>query len=304
MNLTKEQNEYIAKEFRRSEHKKYENLILPRLYWLLVDKYNVVLKFNTQQTVIIENDDNKKHVYLDGYFSDLNIGIEVDEPYHKAQIEKDKCRENNILYTLGIDRINDKPIILRFDVTKDINEQIYKNADIILKKYNELGKPEWLVDNYINIVKNKQAVKYNDNLLFKYKYDFLNTIGLRTAAGKEYTKYGTQSISGRNFDDNYFIWFPNIEDNKATGWMNSYDKFQHIFTTHCTKNIRGKFWKKDEELFKTGKLKNRYIVFKVIDRRNNRGYKYYGEYTCIMYDAKNRISKWKRISTKDINIIK
>jgi very-short-patch-repair endonuclease len=301
MKLSKEQNEYIANEFRRSEHKKYENLILPRLYWLIVDKFDVLLKFTTQQTVFI---DNGNHVYLDGYFSDLNIGIEVDEQYHKHQKEKDKKRENDIIYQLGQYHINNKPIIYRFDVTKDINEQIYECADIILNKYNELGKPQWIIDDNINIVKNGKTIRYNDNLIFKYKHDLVNALGLRTASGKEYSKKGTQSISAKNFDDEHFIWFPCITDNNASGWENNYDSLQDIFTTHFTKPIKRtkNYWYEEEKLFKSGKLKKRYIIFKVIDCYNNKGYKYYGEYECIMTDAKKQISKWKRISTKDLKI--
>ncbi len=34
---------------------------------------------------------------LDGYIPEINLAIEVDEPFHKNQVEKDKIREQNII---------------------------------------------------------------------------------------------------------------------------------------------------------------------------------------------------------------
>ncbi|SMA49752.1 hypothetical protein EHSB41UT_03540 [Parendozoicomonas haliclonae] len=70
--------------------------------------------------------------YIDGYFPDLNIAVEVDEPYHEKIKEKDSIREAHIKSELNCEfyRIN-------------TNEPVYEQIDRLVDKIKALSPPKW-----------------------------------------------------------------------------------------------------------------------------------------------------------------
>ena len=83
---------YIVKCLSQGTHKKYETFVINQIYSRL---NNPQLEIATQQRIVTKNDGVK---FIDLYFPQLKIGIEVDEPYHddKEQAKRDRKREKNI----------------------------------------------------------------------------------------------------------------------------------------------------------------------------------------------------------------
>lgn len=301
--LTAYQDKYICSMLHRTKHKKFEHDYLSKLYDLLLFKYNIILEFRTQQTVFRHNAKNSI-AYLDGFFPELNFVIEIDEQYHKYQKDKDLDRQNDICKELSKYYLNIEPEVFRFDVTKDKYSQLYECAERIQELYIKHNKPKWLEP--IDIVKRDKCIKFNKNLIFKYKHDLLNVLGLKpkNISKQCFTIHGTQNTIIRDYDEQHQIWFPSLKDNKYIGWLNTYDNKNNIFSTKCIKNTNRLYFKTESSLFKNNKLKNRYIIFNCIDPiLNIKGFKYFGEFECIEFNEKKQISKWKQINTNDLKII-
>lgn len=79
--------EYLIKTFSRTKRKDYENYILNAI-WQKIDCLDI--RPVTQQYV---KGDNNEYYLIDLYFPQLNIGVEVDEAFHKKNIESDLKRE-------------------------------------------------------------------------------------------------------------------------------------------------------------------------------------------------------------------
>lgn len=303
--MTYEQQTYIANMLRHSSYKKYENYVISQIFWKLYYTKNILLKLITQQTIFRE--DSKNHVaYLDAYFPAINVAIEVDEKQHKYTKIADKKREDDIMLVLGALNFKEKPIVLRVDASSDnvdLNSQIDRYVEVIAKRYEKCEKPIWKDIDNIEYIKKQGYIKTDDNLIFKHKNELVNILGIRTHNGSEFTKHGTQNISlVKNLDENTF-WFPCISDNVESGWLNSYDVKSGLFKTQYVKHFKKNyFWQDEEKKFKLGELKDRYFFFKVKDQFNNKGYKYFGKFKCILYDAQNQKSSWQHISDDNLPI--
>lgn len=82
-----EKSEYLIKTFSRTKRKDYENYILNAL-WQKIDCLNI--RPVTQQYV---KGNNNEYYLIDLYFPQINVGVEVDEAFHKNNQELDKQRE-------------------------------------------------------------------------------------------------------------------------------------------------------------------------------------------------------------------
>lgn len=76
--------DYIVKTFSRTKRKDYENYVINAI-WNRID--NKELHPVTQQYVY--NSKDNQHFFVDLFFPQLMIGIEVNERHHLAQREKD-----------------------------------------------------------------------------------------------------------------------------------------------------------------------------------------------------------------------
>ena len=105
--------EHIIKQLGRTKNKKYEAYVVHRIFHLLND---LDIEFETQQYVKRPNG----MALTDMYFPQLSLHIEVDEEYHRDNIEDDKVRKADI-----VNATNHK--LWRVDVSKaleDINSEI------------------------------------------------------------------------------------------------------------------------------------------------------------------------------------
>lgn len=139
-----EKLEYILNQFHRTWNKKWENYCIERIYNKL-DNPN--LQFVTQQMFRRRNN---SIALADLYFPQLKISVEIDEEYHKGNVEKDQERTKEIL-----DRMNQFETIVPFepeelrieagvDITlENINDQIDKIVKIITQRISLLPELKW-----------------------------------------------------------------------------------------------------------------------------------------------------------------
>jgi very-short-patch-repair endonuclease len=129
----KHKSRYIIENIRSIKDKVYElSIITP----LLCDKDLLIVRPYTQFPV--RTTDNRKN-YIDLYYEDIKLGIEIYEPFHEYQTDTDEYRKKEIEGNLGCQiieiRINDNFII---------TEEIAKLKKLILDKISE----EKLKSNY------------------------------------------------------------------------------------------------------------------------------------------------------------
>ena len=140
-----DKREYVLNQFRRIWNKKYENYCIERIYHKLD---NPDLKFVTQQ--MFRRNENKIAL-ADLYFPQLMLSVEIDEEYHKSQIEKDQERTKDILAKMKCleSVVEFEPEELRINAGADqtlesINEQIDAVVAKINKRIKQLDRPlEW-----------------------------------------------------------------------------------------------------------------------------------------------------------------
>jgi len=87
---------YLLEQVNKLKGKKYELAIITPL---LFDADLLIIK-PFAQYYIRPNDD---HFFIDLYYPDLGIAIEIDEEHHKRQIDQDAVRERDILDCINCD---------------------------------------------------------------------------------------------------------------------------------------------------------------------------------------------------------
>ena len=123
--------EYIIRQIAKTNKKNYENYVVTRIYHRLNRND---LKFMTQQYV--NRPDG--HALTDMYFPQLQLHIEIDEPFHKKQKKLDINRESDIIQATNheIHRIKITEDLTKIDnQVESLVERIKKNIEI--KERNE-----------------------------------------------------------------------------------------------------------------------------------------------------------------------
>ena len=217
--------DYLIKTLSRTKRKDYENYVVNRI-WNLLDNYEI--KPVTQQYVKLENG---KHVFIDLFFPQFNIGVECDEKPHKGKVKKSKDddREKKIeaIITKYIDGENFT--MERIDVDKpieDINARIGEVVEIINQSCYEVMKNnnnilEWhSPDEEILVIRKKGSLTISDNI------GFPTIVKTCECFGKSYKQIQRAFIKIKD-DSEYYLWFPQLsimEDGKpkvgAGGWTN------------------------------------------------------------------------------------
>jgi very-short-patch-repair endonuclease len=122
--------DYIIRQIRKTNKKNYENYVVTRIYHLL---NRTDIKFITQQYV----NRPEGHALTDMYFPQIQLHIEIDEPFHKRHVDLDIGREIDIIQATNHQ-------ISRIEITDDL-ESINKQIDKLIIEIN--AKIEILVKN-------------------------------------------------------------------------------------------------------------------------------------------------------------
>ncbi len=240
--------EYYATMLKKIRNKQYEYLVISRVLHLLNDEE---IEFTTQQLVRVED----KRFHLDLYFPQLQIAVEVDENYHKNQVEKDKEREKAVIDAVNLD-------FERIDASgKSFIDVCARVDDVVrlVKSRKKLMKTEGRFVPFgrkydLEYWRAKKVISVSDDARFRTHVDVANTIFgfryrghqqalIRLAAGK-------------------FVWFPKLYENGD--WDNQ-------LKSNDTKIVQ-------TELVDRGRTKTRSIGDMMVvfaDHKNELGQRYY-----------------------------
>jgi very-short-patch-repair endonuclease len=224
---------YLAKTLSRTKRKDYENYVINAI-WNRVG--NLDLKPVSQQ-YIDRKDENEGHYFIDLYFPQLNLAIEVDEPPHAGKEGNDKERELAIIDVIRQRR--KQGTTFKRIVLYDRNEGDEKIH------WRELSDVEQQIDVLVHEIKSMIAVKplepvvelspkeyYRERtaITIDDPCDF-STINeaCNTLFGTNYQSQGPKKVyfTPNTFKEmglgNYKVWFPKLViAGKAAskGWKN------------------------------------------------------------------------------------
>ena len=164
--------EYIIRQIAKTNKKNYENYVITRIYHLL---NRIDVKFITQQYV----NRPEGHALTDMYFPQIKLHVEIDEPFHKKQIELDIHRETDIIQATNHH-------VSRIRITEDldsINYQITILIEQIRAKIKVLEKSKqwesWDLDKEFNpnYFREKGYLDVQENPAFRKIVDACNCLG-------------------------------------------------------------------------------------------------------------------------------
>lgn len=88
-------NQYRSRSNRSYMERSFEE-------WLISNHPHITFEIEKSFVIRNDNDEYLKTYYVDFYFPDLNIGIELDGTHHLKQVEYDKKRDADILNKYGV----------------------------------------------------------------------------------------------------------------------------------------------------------------------------------------------------------
>ena len=184
--------EYMERLFAKIGKKKTESYVISRIWHQLDDDR---VKFVIQQYIRRTQD---KYALADLYLPQLNIFIEINEPFHKNNVEVDKIRNEEILNVT-----NSKPIVIDCDNDiQEIHRQVADIVKLIKQRISELGdnfKP-WDDASTLTVEyhRNKGFLKVEDNEC------------LRTTEAKHrgFLRASGAAVPNKKHE---IVWWPNTE---------------------------------------------------------------------------------------------
>ena len=205
--------EYMERLFAKIGKKKTESYVISRIWHQLNDDR---VKFVVQQYIRRTQD---KYALADLYLPQLNIFIEINEPFHKNNVEVDKVRNEEIINKTRSElRIIDCGYVTKGKDGKDeihwktldeIHRQVTDVVKLIKQRILELGedfKP-WNDTNTLSVGyhRNKGYLKVEDNECLRTTEDVAAVFGTKAK------HRGFLRASGAGIGENIIVWWPNTE---------------------------------------------------------------------------------------------
>ena len=193
--------DYMERLFAKISKKKTESYVISRIWHQLDDDR---VKFVVQQYIRRTQD---KYALADLYLPQLNIFIEINEPFHKNNTEVDKIRNEEILNVT-----NSKPIIIDCDNNiQEIHCQITDVVSLIKQRIQEMGDNFQPWDDVstlsVEYHRNKGYLKIDDNECLRTKEDIAEEFGTK-AKHRGFLRASGAAVPNKK---NEIIWWPNME---------------------------------------------------------------------------------------------
>lgn len=195
--------DYMTRLFAKISKKKTESYVISRIWHQLNDDR---VKFVVQQYIRRTQD---KYALADLYLPQLNLFIEINEPYHKDENgilrEIDRIRNEEILSIT-----HSSPIIIDCDCDiQEIHRQVSDVVTLIKQRISELGenfKP-WDDASTLSVEyhRNKGCLKVEDNECLRTTDDVAAVFGTKPK------HRGFLRASGAAIGENTIVWWPNTE---------------------------------------------------------------------------------------------
>ena len=213
--------EYMERLFAKISKKKTESYVISRIWHQLDDDR---VKFVVQQYVRIDKD---KYALADLYLPQLNIFIEINEPFHENNIERDKLRNEKIMdithsalctIVCGTKTEDqDGKEVIHWKPLDEIHRQITEVVSLIKQRISELGenfKP-WDDVSTLSVEyhRNKGYLKVEDNECLRTVDDVAAVFGTKP----KHRGFLRASGAGVPNKKGWIIWWPNTNH---TRWCN------------------------------------------------------------------------------------
>ena len=274
--------EYMEHLFDSIKSKKTESYIIHRI-WNKLDDDRV--RFVTQQKITLPNG---KYALADLYLPQLNIFVEVNEPYHDKQKDQDKYRNEKIVELTEADQFiiecgkgTDK---CEWKSLSEIHQQIDECVTFIKKRITDVGeqlKP-WSMSESLTVEfhKNKGYLNVDDKDALRTIDDICRLTGGVTAGLPQHPDME--------------LWFPRV--NNRSNWLNEKsDDGQTIYESN-TKDPKKNYDHIEDSIKKN---LQRVTFFKFKDSLGIENYFFLGIFR-IDAEASRKDKKcvWRRVSTE------
>lgn len=225
--------DYISRLLTKISHKRLETYALTRL-WHKLD--NPDLHFSLQQYVATGKGE---HALADVYLPQLNLSVEVNEPYHYKNREADAVR-NAAIAAHGIEQLH----IDCYDVVDDtavccsletLNARVDAVAEVIARRIADMGadfKP-WEPTKSVEALRAAGVLRVSDGVYLPTIDDIAALFGTRPKH-RGFLRASGVGVPGRPGD---VVWWPNTKHAK---WENTLVDDQTITETlrHGTQRER------------------------------------------------------------------
>ena len=213
--------EYMERLFAKISKKKTESYAISRIWHQLDDDR---VKFVVQQYVRIDKD---KYALADLYLPQLNIFIEINEPFHENNIERDKLRNEKIMDITHSElctivcgtktKDQDGKEVIHWKPLDEIHRQITEVISLIKQRISELGenfKP-WDDVSTLSVEyhRNKGYLRVEDNECLRTVDDVAAVFGTKP----KHRGFLRTSGAGVPNKKGWIIWWPNTNH---TRWCN------------------------------------------------------------------------------------
>ena len=193
--------DYMERLFAKISKKKTESYVISRIWHQLDDDR---VKFVVQQYIRRTQD---KYALADLYLPQLNIFIEINEPFHKNNTEVDKIRNEEILNIT-----NSKPIIIDCDNNiQEIHRQVTDVVALIKQRVHEMGDNFQPWDDVstlsVECHRNKGYLKVDNNECLRTTEDIAEVFGTK-AKHRGFLRASGAAVPNKK---NEIIWWPNTE---------------------------------------------------------------------------------------------
>jgi len=200
--LTK--TDYILRSLQKIRNKKWEFFIISRIIHALDDDE---IEFVTQQYVRRED---ATYALTDLYLPQFNLHLEIDEPHHEEEIEKQKdtLRTRDLVLVTGhrIERLkvqkNDKTLKSLSEIRSEVDDLVKKirlqktlASDFVPWDFETRYSPKPVIE--------RGVVRIADNVVFRTQTDAMRCFGFK---GKGWQKGAWKIPDGSND----YLWFPRL----------------------------------------------------------------------------------------------
>lgn len=221
------QLDYMEHLFFNIKHKKTESYVIHRI-WDKLDDTRIL--FKGQQEVLLPNG---KYALADLYLPQLNIFIEVNEPFHEGQQEEDEYRNTNIVNltnsNLYIIKCGNPQKIGEWRSLEEIHQQIDDCVAFIKDKIAHTNdiKP-WNKSECLTVKHHKvQGILKVENEDSLRTIDDICAVFDTVPKHRGYLRCGATPIPNK---ENWEIWYPNVSN--KSGWKNELSPDGLTFTEY------------------------------------------------------------------------
>ena len=203
--------EYMERLFAKISKKKTESYVISRIWHQLNDDR---VKFVVQQYIRRTYD---KYALADLYLPQLNILIEINEPFHKNNVEVDKIRNEEIINTTHAQLLvvdcgyKDKDNKIHWNSLDEIHRQISIIVWAIKLTIQQLGEKFQAWDDVstlsVEYHRNKGYLKVEDNECLRTTEDVAAIFGT-IAKHRGFLRASGAAIPNKK---NEIVWWPNTE---------------------------------------------------------------------------------------------